>query len=85
MTINEAVSHHQQRAEIRQAGFLRGESSGSSCAECGKQCGRGWWQQVSYEYNEWECWCRQCAYDRLHQYDDFDFNEMMRIAEAQKQ
>jgi hypothetical protein len=26
--------------------------------------------RVSFEYNEWSCYCRECAYDRVHQYDD---------------
>lgn len=72
----------QQRLELRKAGYLPGETAGSDCSECGKNCGRGWWLRVSYEYDEWECWCRECAYARLHQYDDFDFDEMMRISES---
>ena len=75
-------SPRQKRAELHQAGFLPGESAGNTCCDCRKQCGRGWWQKISYEYDEWECWCRDCAYDRLHQYDDFDFEEMMRISES---
>ena len=56
--------------EIKRAGYLRGESAGHTCADCTKHCGRGWWMRVSYEYNEWEGWCRECAYDRIHRWDD---------------
>ena len=72
----------QQIVELKRAGYSLGESSGNQCADCDTNCGRGWWMRVSYEYNEWECWCRKCAYDRLHEYDDFDFDEMMRISES---
>ena len=71
-----------QRRELHKAGFLPGESAGSECVDCGKSCGRGWWMKVSLEYNEWECWCRECAYDRLHYYDDFDPEEFQRISEG---
>ena len=60
-----------QISEIKQAGYLRGESAGHTCTDCSKNCGRGWWIRVSYEYNEWECWCRECAYDRIHRWDNF--------------
>lgn len=65
-------SPRQKRAELRRAGFLPGEAAGNACVDCGKQCQRGWWKRVSYEYNEWECWCRDCAYTELHKYDDVD-------------
>lgn len=69
-----------QRKELHKAGFFPGELAGCECVDCGKACGRGWWMKVSYEYNEWECWCRECAYDKLHYYDDFDPEEFMRIS-----
>ena len=69
----------QKIKEIKHAGFLRGEVGGSQCESCGKNCGRGWWQKVSFEHNEWSCSCRDCAYAYIHQWDDFDFDEFMRI------
>lgn len=63
------------RKELRAAGYSLGEHRGAKCADCNKNCGRGWWQRVSFEYDEWECWCRCCAYQRLHQYDGLDFDE----------
>ena len=59
----------QQRQDIRQAGFLPGESAGHVCSDCGRGCGRGWWVRTSYEYNEWEGYCRECAYRYAHKWD----------------
>lgn len=50
-----------QRKELRQVGFMRGQYSGNECSVCDKPCGKGWWQRVSYEYDEWEVYCRGCA------------------------
>lgn len=84
MSDNQTPSARQKIKEIRQAGFRRGETGGSQCESCDKNCGRGWWQKVSYEYNEWSCSCRDCAYAEIHQYDDFDFDEYMRIANGER-
>ena len=69
------TSARTQLKEIKQAGYLRGESAGHTCTDCSKNCGKGWWIRVSYEYNEWECWCRECAYDRIHRWDNFKEEE----------
>lgn len=31
-----------------------------------------WWKRVSYEYDEWECYCSRCALHNVHLFDDFD-------------
>ena len=74
------VSNRQKCKEIRAAGYLRGETAGNTCCDCDASCGRGWWLKISYEYDEWECWCRDCAYWRIHQYDDFDEELFLKIA-----
>ena len=79
MSDNQTPSARQKIKEIKQAGFLRGRFAGNQCESCGKNCGRGWWRKVSYEYSEWACSCRDCAYEHIHQWDDFDFDELWRI------
>jgi hypothetical protein len=68
--MSEKPSPRAQVADIKKNGFSRGESAGSRCESCERSAGRGWWVRVSFEYNEWSCYCRECAYDRVHQYDD---------------
>ena len=80
--VDAVVMPRQQVAALKRAGYLLGESAGSTCADCDKNCGRGWWQKVSFEYDEWECWCRECAYARLHQYDDLDVDAAMQALES---
>ncbi len=77
-------SVRQKIKEIKQAGFRRGELGGGTCESCDKNCGRGWWRKVSYEYNEWECSCRDCAFIEIHKYDNFNFEEYMRIANRER-
>ena len=77
-------SVRQKIKEIKQAGYLRGESGGGTCGDCGKNCGRGWWRKVSYEYNLWSCSCRDCAYSEIHKWDDFDDAEYMKIVNEQR-
>lgn len=62
--------------------FLKGDSSGSRCSVCHKSAGYGWFEKVSTMYNEWECYCGNCAYERLHQYDDFDAELYQSISEG---
>ena len=70
---SKALSAKSQRNRIRQNGFVRGHDGGSNrCCDCERACGCGWWMRVSYEYDEWECYCRECAHARVSQYDDFD-------------
>ena len=58
------------------AGFQQGQKGTTDveCEGCEKNASgkRGWWQKISYEYDEWKCLCRNCAYDELHQWDNFD-------------
>jgi len=74
------------RAELIKAGFQQSGvgANGQTCCDCNRSIGgrRGWWMRTSYEYDEWECWCIHCAYDRLHQYDDFDEEEYMKQMEV---
>ena len=56
--------------------------------ECCHVCGskpinnRLWWQEGGYEYpNEGKFMCDICAYQEIHQYDDFDPEEYNRIIE----
>lgn len=66
------------RQELQRAGYQQGQIGTTSvdCEDCGKNASgkRGWWKKVSYEYDEWECLCKNCAYAELHKYDDFDFD-----------
>lgn len=45
----------------------------TTCDDCEKasENNRYWWEKMSYEYDEWELRCDDCAYKRLHEYDDF--------------
>lgn len=79
------VSARTVRKELIQAGWQQGHvSTEITCENCDKSCnGRlGWWLKVSYEYDEWKCLCRSCAYADVHQYDDFDGEEFQRICES---
>ena len=62
-------AHQQQIREIRRAGYLPGKTAGCHCSDCEKSCGRGWWREISYEYDEWECYCRSCAYQAVRRSD----------------
>jgi len=59
------TSARQQIREIRRAGYLPGETAGWNCSDCEKSCGKGWWRKTNYEYDEWECYCRPCAYQAV--------------------
>lgn len=72
-----------QLSEVKR-NFAKGECSGSQCSVCKKPARHGWWERVSVEYDEWECYCSQCAYDRIHQYDDFDADLYQRISEGKE-
>lgn len=74
------MNQKKKRKEVRQAGFIRGETAGSKCCDCGKSCGFGWWLKVNIEYDEWECFCIECAFKHVHRFDDFDLDEMMKIS-----
>lgn len=66
----------QQREDLRRNGFIQGDrgSTGFRCVDCGRGIGgsMSWWKKISYEYDEWDCWCRECANRNLHQYDTYD-------------
>ena len=68
------TSARQQIREIRRAGYLPGETAGCHCSDCEKSCGKGWWKQTNYEYDEWECYCRSCAYRSM----DTGYTELKR-------
>lgn len=38
--------------------------------------------RVSYECDEWECYCRECAHTRVSQYDDFDEEAAMAMMQS---
>jgi hypothetical protein len=81
-----SVQQRQQIADIRKNGFVRGCSAGAKCDDCEKPCGRGWWMRVSYEHDEWDCYCRGCAYRKVHEWDDVEIDEngkYFRPSEAQ--
>jgi len=66
--------HSAVRRELIQAGWQHGGTTEVTCEDCEKSCNgkRGWWLKTSYEYDEWKCLCRSCAYAEIHQYDDFE-------------
>lgn len=85
--VERLVTQHLIRRELRQAGYQNGDAGSSvgSCAGCERSVNgrRGWWLSMFSDCGfEWECWCVECAYQRLHQYDDFDFDEMIRLSES---
>ena len=74
--MSEKPSPKAQIADIKKHGFMRGKSSGCICEWCDRPAGFGWWIKVSYEYGEWAGYCRQCAYNRVHQYDNFTYADL---------
>ena len=75
-------SRYMMKRDVIEAGFRQGEKTLTECqcADCHKTVNglRSWWTKVSYEYNEWEGYCLNCAYELVHRWDGF--NEEMSAA-----
>lgn len=55
-------------------GFSQGKrdaKQSGDCCVCEKTVrrNRGWWVKISYEYDEWDCYCKKCANDKMRQDD----------------
>lgn len=51
-------------------GFVQGERAGKQageCATCDKTVtrNRSWYWRTSYEYDEWDCYCKRCALQKV--------------------
>ncbi|QDV86953.1 hypothetical protein [Planctomycetes bacterium TBK1r] len=82
------MSRASDTEDLRRNGFIQGNSDSydATCGTCESTCNgsRGWYRKTSYEYDEWDCYCRKCAIEWIHQWDDFDFDAAMRELEAKQ-
>lgn len=68
------------RSNFKRADDVRSGMTFTCCScELPVRSFKQWWQKVSHEYDEWECYCSWCALCNIHLFDDFDDEKFIAI------